>query len=177
MITRLSWIINLTFLHARTPRAQLWLWVRGNLQTERVRWRHPFPAQLIIEGLFFYCSWMCQIIQNSHSNFDDIGCCPLHVVVSDILSSCCSRVEHREYPPSYTQIMYCFLFFLICISPWRSLLFSLPFLLSFIWYCYGDWSPLLSHSNWLPGSHHCHFLITHNPLWASPLQGLLDHQI
>lgn len=37
--------------------------------------------------------------------------------------------------------------------------------------------PLLLHSNWLPGSHHCHFLITHNPLWASPLQGLLDHQI
>lgn len=40
-----------------------------------------------------------------------------------------------------------------------------------------DPPPLLSHSNWLPGSHHCHFLITHNPPWASPLQRLLDHQI
>lgn len=31
------------------------------------------------------------------------------------------------------------------------------------------------HSNWLPGSHHCHFLITHNPPWASHRRGLLDH--
>lgn len=32
------------------------------------------------------------------------------------------------------------------------------------------------HSNWLPGSHHCHFLITHNPLRTSLARGLLDHR-
>lgn len=32
--------------------------------------------------VFFYCSWMCQIVQNNHSNFVDIGCCPLHFFVA-----------------------------------------------------------------------------------------------
>lgn len=45
----------------------------------------------------------------------------------------------------------------------------LPFILVDV--AVGTDPSLPPHSNWLPGSHHCHFLITQNPLWARLVQG------
>ena len=74
---------------------------------------------------------------------------------------------------------------LLRLSPCRSLAIVFFFFFAFLFFLFlpsflpfilvdvavGTDPSLPPHSNWLPGSHHCHFLITHNPLWASLYAG------
>lgn len=79
------------------------------------------------------------------------------------------------FSPFSIYRLYFFWGFHLAEVPWSCFLASfLSFILVDV--AVGTDPSLLPHSNWLPSSHHCHFLITHNPLWASHTRGLLDHQ-
>lgn len=98
------------------------------------------------------------------------------------------RKKKSVFHPQRSQLCFWPFLYILTISltrspPCRSLVivffFSssppsfLPFILVDV--AVGTAPSLPPHSNWLPGSHHCHFLITNNPLWASLVRGLLDH--
>lgn len=84
--------------------------------------------------------------------------------VSGLLSLCIDCVSYE----AFTLQKFSYRFFFVSFPSF------LPFILVDV--AVGTDPSLPPHSNWLPGSHHCHFLITHNPLWASLTRGLLDHR-